>query len=212
MTAGQAVVAAFDVDGTLTTTDCFRRFLRLLGGRGALVRGPLRQPLAMVRAAVVRDRDIVKAAVVDRNYRGRLPDEVDELGRAFAATIERELLRADTVARLRWHQDQGHRTVLVSASLASYLRPLGSALGVDGVLCTDVAVGADGRYTGVIAGRNCRGAEKVARLRGWLDGAGVDVVQVWAYGDSAGDRELLRFADHPTRVTRATLAARPVPR
>ena len=40
------------------------------------------------------------------------------------------------------------------------------------------------------------------------DTLGPDPVEVWAYGDSAGDREMLEMADHPTRVTRRALAGR----
>ena len=39
--------------------------------------------------------------------------------------------------------------------------------------------------------------EKAARLRHWLDGA---PAEVWAYGDSRGDRELLAMADHPVLI------------
>ena len=44
-----------------------------------------------------------------------------------------------------------------------------------------------------------RGPEKVRRLQAWLADA---PVELWAYGDSAGDDELLAIADHPTRITR----------
>lgn len=120
-------------------------------------------------------------------------------------------MRPDTVARLAWHRAEGHRVVLVSASLRSYLTPLGEHLGADAVLCTDVEVGADGRLTGRLAGANCRGPEKVARLRRWLAGAGLerDAVELWAYGDSAGDRELLAAADRPLLVAGVTVPARP---
>ena len=46
-------------------------------------------------------------------------------------------------------------------------------------------------------GGNCRGAEKARRLRAYLHS---DDVELWAYGDSAGDTELLAMADHPVRV------------
>ena len=59
----------------------------------------------------------------------------------------------------------------------------------------------DHRLTGRMAGPNCRGPEKVARLEEWLaarcDG---EPAHVFAYGDSAGDRDLLARADVATRV------------
>jgi phosphatidylglycerophosphatase C len=93
----------------------------------------------------------------------------------------------------------GHEVVVVSASLQLYLGPLGHRLGVDAVLATELAVGADGRLTGALAGANVRGAEKVRRLRNWLGGS---PCELWAYGDSSGDNELLAAADHGWRVSR----------
>ena len=97
----------------------------------------------------------------------------------------------------RWHRAQGHHVVLVSASFGVYLRPLAEALGVDGVVATELTV-EDGRCTGALAGGNCRGIEKVVRLHAYLDEhfGGREAVELWAYGDSPGDLELLADADH----------------
>ena len=115
-------------------------------------------------------------------------------------------LRDDVLARLRWHQARGHATVVVSASLGCYLRPVGRALGLDGVLCSEVAVGTDGRLTGTLLGVNVRRAEKAHRLDAWIaEHRGRVAPAVWAYGDSTGDAELLARADHPVRVGRARL-------
>ena len=87
-----------------------------------------------------------------------------------------------------------------SASLDPYLVPLGPSLGVDGVVCTVLERGADGRLTGSLVGPNCRGAEKARRVEAWLSERRLADVELWAYGDSAGDDELLALADHPLRV------------
>ena len=120
----------------------------------------------------------------------------------------RSWLRPDTLARLRWHQDAAHEVVLVSASFTVYLLPLARQLGVDGVLGTELAVGDDGLLTGALANANCRGAEKVRRLHAWLRERHGDRtnVELWAYGDSPGDRELLADADHAVWVRGPLLA------
>jgi phosphatidylglycerophosphatase C len=95
--------------------------------------------------------------------------------------------------------------VIVSASLGAYLRPLAERLELDGVLAVELVADAGGTLTGEVAGGiNNRGPEKVARLQAWLDGRfgpGTEV-DLWAYGDSSGDSELLAIADHPTWVGR----------
>jgi phosphatidylglycerophosphatase C len=132
-------------------------------------------------------------------------DHVDELGVRYAEHL-RTGLRSDTISRLRWHQREGHRTVIVSASLRPYLDPITAWLGVDHVLCTELQRDPTGHLTGHIDGVNCRGPEKVARVRAWL---GAEPTVRYAYGDSAGDRELLAWATHPLLVKRVTVSEMP---
>jgi phosphatidylglycerophosphatase C len=188
------LVAAFDVDGTLTVRDCVRPFLQQIGGVHGLVVAFARRPLASVWAAVRRDRDRLKEIFVGGVLRGRAVTVVNSMGEAFAAKISGAWLRSDTLARLRWHQQRGHRVVLVSASLAPYLHPLGRFLGVDAVLCAEPRRAGD-VYADGLEGANCRRAEKVRRLDMWLHDVGAADAFVWAYGDSAGDAELLARAD-----------------
>lgn len=196
--SGRPGVAAFDCDGTLARHDTLVPFLRHACGTGRVVAATARCLLQ------VRDRDALKVAAVGRLFRGHDAAELDALGRAYVPTIA-GLLRPEMLDRVRWHRDHGHAVVIVSASLGVYLRPLAEHLGIDGALGVELEVGADGMLTGdVIGERNTRGAEKVARLRRWTDarlGPGVPF-ELWAYGDSAGDEELLALADHATWVGR----------
>jgi phosphatidylglycerophosphatase C len=208
MTDAPIEVAAFDVDGTLTVRDCVRPFLELVGGRRRLVASVVRRPLASLAAGARRDRDAVKEIVVGGVLVGRDVGAVQELGRSFATKVVAEMLRPDTLGRLRWHQQRGHRTVLVSASLRPYLEPLGAELAVDGVLCTDAAT-AHGRYTDRLDGPNCRAGEKAVRLHAWLEANGLTGARLWAYGDSRGDREMLAMADRPVWVEAATVPVVP---
>lgn len=108
-------------------------------------------------------------------------------------------MRPDTVARLRWHVRSGHRVVLVSASYRNYLEPLAERLGVEAVLSTELEI-VDGICTGELAGPNCRAAEKVTRLSDWLASRRIDSPEIYAYGDSSGDRQMLELSDHPVLV------------
>ena len=202
------VIAAFDVDGTLTTRDCVRPFLERAAGRRRVVTSILRRPLATVVALVRRDRDRFKEIIVGGSLRGKLVTDIDTIGEQFAQYVLVNWLRPDTLRRLRWHQQAGHRIVLVSASLAAYLRPLALRLGIDDVLCTESTRAGD-RYGDRLVGLNCRAGEKRRRFEQWLEEQRWVHAEVWAYGDSAGDRELLARADHAVWVNGATISEIP---
>ena len=192
------VVAAFDFDGTLSTRDNVVPFLRAAVGlprlAGALA---VTTPRLVVAAIADRRRDAAKAAVVRRTLAGYDAEELTEVAERFAERVLRRHLRSEAVERARWHRSQGHKLVIVSASFAVYLEPIGAQLGFDAALGTDLEVGADGRLTGELAGPNVRRDEKVRRLDRWL---GDRPAFVWAYGDSKGDTELFERADRPVRV------------
>ena len=114
--------------------------------------------------------------------------------------VHREWIRPEAAAQIAGHRDAGDVIVIVSASFELYVRPLGALLGVDDVLATRLETAAGNGpdlFTGDLDGPNCRGPEKIRRLHAWLDEhhGGRGAVELVAYGDSPGDRELLADAD-----------------
>jgi phosphatidylglycerophosphatase C len=194
-------VAAFDFDGTLVPGDSLRPFLLRLLGTRRLTTALAEAGPAMALAYRRGGRDAAKEALFRRAVTGLDADRVDESGRVFGAELAGKV-RPDMARRVTWHRQGGHWLVLVSASLTAYLEPFAEHLGLDEVVATRLEVGPDGTLTGRLAGPNVRGAEKATRLRRLL---GEDPTEIWAYGDSAGDREMLQMADHPTLVGRGRL-------
>ncbi|MET0910674.1 MAG: HAD-IB family hydrolase [Ilumatobacteraceae bacterium] len=194
-------VAAFDLDGTITDRDCVVPFLRKVAGTWSIVAGLMAQPVHVGGALARRDRDAVKEAAAHAAFRDRRVETVEPMAVEFAADVHRRWIRPEAAEQIAAHRQAGDAIVIVSASFALYVEPLGSLLGVDGVLATRLATD-DGRFTGRLDGPNCRGPEKVQRLHAWLDEhhGGRAAVEVIAYGDSPGDRELLADADVAHRV------------
>ena len=189
-------IAAFDVDGTLTRRDCVVPFIRKVAG----IR-PVAKQLALgarqtIPAVVRRDRDRLKALGASAAFAGRNVAEVQQLADMFAADVFANGLRTDQWSAMSRHAAAGDQIVLVSASFEIYLRPLAGLLGVHDVLAVRLETDGD-TFTGNLVGPNCRGLEKVRRLREWLDEhhGGRANVHVTAYGDSTGDRELLLDSD-----------------
>ena len=198
-------VAAFDVDETLTVRDCVVPFMRSVAGTGRLVKALFSHLSETIKRVLLRDRDFLKAKFVQAVFAGKDVTQVETLGVQFASKIADGWLRSDVSARMRWHQEQGHVVILVSASLGAYLHPLGDLLEVDAVLCTELEE-VDGFLTGKLDGKNCRGKEKASRVQKWCEGAGINANDlVHAYGDSSGDSQLLELFSHPTWVNKVDL-------
>jgi len=202
--AAMDVVAAFDFDGTLSTRDNVVPFLHRVAGTAAAVRGFAVAGLEIAAGGRARwSRNALKAAVLSELVAGRDAADLEDTARVFATDIVRDHLRAEAVERAEWHREQGHRVVMVSASLAVYLRPVAEHLHFDAVLATELEVDDGGRLTGRMIGENVRGPEKVRRLDAWLaDEAAGATPFVWAYGDSSGDKELWARADRAVRLGR----------
>ena len=191
-------VVVFDFDGTLTRRDTLLPFLGAVAGRVNVAR-------ALGPAAwhfVARGRDDAKEQLLTRVLRGRDRAEIAAAGRAYGAHLVARAIVPPVRDRLVWHQREGHRVMIVSASLDVYLSEVARALAIDDLICTELETDAADRLTGRILGANCRGAEKVARLRARL---GDDAKLLWAYGDGSGDEAMLALAANPVRVRRGRL-------
>tara|TARA_B110000483_G_scaffold12597_1_gene14347 strand:- start:2100 stop:2732 length:633 start_codon:yes stop_codon:yes gene_type:complete len=189
-------IAAFDVDGTLTRRDCVVPFIRQVAGTRPMVKQLALGARQSIPAVVRRDRDRLKALGAHAAFAGRDVAEVQQLADVFAADVFATGLRPDQWSAMSRHAAAGDQIVLVSASFEIYLRPLAELLGADDVLAVRLETDGD-IFTGNLVGPNCRGPEKVRRLNEWLDEhhGGRANVHVTAYGDSAGDRELLLDSD-----------------
>jgi phosphatidylglycerophosphatase C len=194
--SARAAVAVFDFDGTITRGDSTTAFLMATVPAGRLVPAvAARSPLLAGFALGLVSRATVKESMVTACLGGAAELEVRRRAAGWAARDLPRLVRPAAMDRMRWHQSRGHRVVLASASLELLVEPWARAAGVGDVLATRLEV-RDGRLTGRLDGPNCYGAEKVVRLRAAL--GDLDRFELYAYGDSRGDREMLAIAQHPS--------------
>ncbi len=201
---GHLVVAAFDFDGTLTRGGSVWKFLTAMCGRDAVVSAGIALFPQLLRAALFGGEaaDTAKEALFVRTLAGRAAPEISARAAVFGVAHYRRRSRTRVRARLDWHRRQGHHVVVVSASPEYYVGAAANELGVEGVVATRLEIDGDGKLTGRFEGGNCRGPQKLARLEQWMaaslgathvgDGA---QPYLWAYGNSAGDLEMLRAAD-----------------
>lgn len=187
-------IAVFDFDGTITTKDTLLEFVRY--ARGTLyfyVGFILFSPLLAAYKLHLYPNWKVKEQMFSYFFRGMPVVQFNVLCERFYKDTGQELLRGDACATIRKHLSQGDSVIIVSASIRDWVLPFGKALGVDAVIGTEVAVSPSGNLTGKFLTRNCYGMEKVERIKRLYPDYGA---YTWiAYGDSAGDRQLLDFAD-----------------
>lgn len=198
------VVAAFDLDGTLTEGGSVASWLKTIAGRKATYRAFVRNAPKLAYAALKGGSaaDSTKEELFTELLRGKSFDEVRTKSEAYAQRHVAKELRTDVKARLDFHIAAGHKVVIVSASPELYVNEIGRLLGVDGVVATKLAVDNSGKMTGRYDGKNCRGAEKFSRVTTWMRGQDLlgsseQMPVLWAYGNSRGDRRLMQAANFP---------------
>ena len=194
------VVAAFDLDGTITEGGSVFHWLRFLTGDLTVFRAalPLTVPLTIGAIRAGHWADDAKQRLFHSLLAGRDLVAVKEVSRQFILEHLAHEGRPLVLNRLRWHVAQGHDVVLVSASPQIYVDVLREEFGIAGGLGTRLAVDSDGRLTGYYEGKNCRGTEKIRRLTTWIAERHYDQAPViYAYGNSRGDRRLLAGATYP---------------
>lgn len=185
------VIAAFDFDGTLTQRDTFVPFLAHLSWVRLLAACLRTAPALTAFALRLRSNEDAKRSLCRAALRGRSRAELAHIARAWVHTIA---LRPALIERLRWHQKQGDRCVLVSASPDIYLEEVARYLGFDDLISTRMAVDSQGLLTGDFDGLNCWGPEKLRRL---IERFGSpEQYELHAYGDSRGDQWLIDAAHH----------------
>ena len=203
MSFDHPVVAAFDLDGTLTEGGSVGRWLRAVGGSGGFYSAGLSLAIPLTVGAILSGpaADSAKESLFRKILTGRPIDELESQSREFALAHLHAELRPHMQRRLQWHKDQGHHIVVVSASPQIYVSVIAHELGAHGAVGTQLAIDPMGRMTGGYLGRNCRGEEKIRRLHEWIDEQKFPVTpEIYAYGNSRGDRRMLAAADHPFDV------------
>ncbi len=182
-------IYAFDFDGTLTTRDSFLEFIRYVCGNWALCKGILRySPLLVLMKLGLYPNWKAKQKVFAYFFKGMPLKDFAQQGRLFA--LDRQhLLRPQGVDMVKQAQAGDAEVLIVSASIDHWVQPFFPEVKVVG---TQVEV-EDGCLTGRFLTKNCYGQEKVNRILALYPHR--NEYELIAFGDSAGDKELLAFAD-----------------
>ncbi len=191
-------IAFFDFDGTITHRDTFITFgCHALGKVHMAKCIALSSPwLAAWKLGAISNSK-AKQKLFGKMFAGTGIQTFRSMGEDFAHTIDNDL-RESTLALIEKHKALGHRVVIVSASIADWIRPWAIAHGIDEVIATEAEISPDGILTGRFSTPNCHGPEKVNRILARYPD--IKHSETYAYGDSSGDDAMLELVNHPYRI------------
>lgn len=187
-------LALFDFDGTLTHGDTFIKFIKFTHTGfafwiGILLLSPI---LVMYKMGLIKNYK-AKKIMFSYYFKGMPYDKFTQLGQTFCATKLPKLLKKEGLEKIKWHQENNHRVILVTASIKEWIAPWCKAINME-LISTEAELTND-KISGRFATPNCYGIEKVNRIKSLLNLN--DYSTIYAYGDTKGDKEMLSIAQFP---------------
>jgi len=124
-------------------------------------------------------------------FKGMSEEKFMQVANEYSLKHIDTILQPKAMEKIAWHKEQGHKIVIVSASIEFWLKPWCCKNDLD-LIATKLEV-KNGIVTGKFLTKNCYGIEKANRVNERY--ALSEYEHIYAYGDSRGDRELLELAD-----------------
>ncbi|ASZ12918.1 HAD-IB family hydrolase [Chitinophaga pendula] len=187
-------IAFFDFDGTITRKDTLFEIIRFQQGTLALYTGlACLSPALLLFKLGLLSSHTAKQLAIRRFFRHTPVDTFQAGCESFCRQRLPELVRPAALTAIWEHLAQGHQVVVVTASAEDWVAPWCRTLGI-GCIGTRLEV-VDRQLSGNLQGANCNQEEKVLRIKEQYQLA--DYQEIYAYGDTEGDRAMLGIATHP---------------
>jgi putative phosphoserine phosphatase/1-acylglycerol-3-phosphate O-acyltransferase len=195
---GPEIGAFFDMDGTLVAgytaaAHTLDRLRRRQFGAGELLR---MTQLAVEYRLGRREFEAVITEVA-RTARGRLAEDVEEMGeRVFRQSVV-DLIYPEMRELVRAHQRRGHMVVLSSSALSMQAEPVARYLGIDHVLCNRFVVDEQGVLTGDIVRPVIWGPTKATSAQRFAAEHQIELRSAYFYADGDEDLALMHLVGNP---------------
>lgn len=201
MGEGQKVAAYFDLDGTLLNASSEKTLTGVLARRR-----PWRIPHATIAWTLGATFGLLtgKAPYDALRNRGHLSlaswQILEQYSEEIATTYLKERVSPGAWERLDWHRKQGHRLVLVTATVAPMAEAMARVLGMDEVY----GCGPENR-AGMLSGSERgwsvpRRKGKVPIVEQDAEKHGHDLSQCYGYGNTHADSWFMRICGHAIAV------------
>ena len=185
-------IAFFDFDGTITNTDSLLKFIRFVVGDGKFLIGlAALSPILISYKLKVIPNYKAKQIMLAWFFKGCGENKFKKVSREYSLNHIDKILREPAMKKINWHKSKGHKVVIVSASIESWLKPWCDKNNLE-LIATRLEI-VDRKISGNFLSKNCHGIEKVNRIKENYNLG--DFEYAYAYGDSRGDKEMLELAD-----------------
>ena len=193
-------LAIFDLDHTLIAGDSDSLWVEFLASRGHLDEGFLSRNADYYRDYLEGSLDMQAFLSFQLEYLSRIPlDELKSLRQEFLEECIRPIVLPRAQSLVRQHQEQGHETLIITATNRFVTEPIAGLFGIRDLIAVDLEI-VEGRLTGRSLGIPSFREGKVKRLREWLRDRRWSPGRTWFYSDSHNDLPLLSEVDHPVAV------------
>jgi phosphatidylglycerophosphatase C len=184
-------IAFFDFDGTITTKDTLLEFIKFSKGKFHFLIGFLLNAhyLIAYKLKLISNHS-AKEKILHFFFANTSAEDFKKYCNTFSKNILPQLIRSKAMEEINHLQKNNTVVVVVSASPENWIEEwanknqiqlIGSRLEIK-----------NGKLTGKLSGKNCHGNEKVSRIRDAFNLSEYNIVA--AYGDSKGDKPMLRLA------------------
>jgi len=185
-------IVFFDFDSTISSKDSLVDFIQFAVGSTCYYTGLLYLlPTLIAYTLKLLPNQIAKERMISLFFKGWPAGKFQALADHYSRTRLDTIVREQARKRINWHQSQGHKVVVVSASMESWLQLWCKSNQLE-LIATQLEI-TNGQLTGRFTSRNCYGAEKVNRIQSRYDLS--TFRHIYAYGDSRGDKPMLSLAD-----------------
>ncbi|MEP6712695.1 MAG: HAD-IB family hydrolase [Ferruginibacter sp.] len=187
-------IAFFDFDGTVTRKDTMLELARFSKGNlsyyiGLCILSPW---LAGMKVGLI-NKVKAKEKLLAYFFGGTSLKSFTDLCISFSEKILPFLVREDAMATIEKFKKEKTSVVIVSASAENWVAPWCIKNNLP-YISTRLMV-SNNEITGKLCGENCNGIEKVIRIKKqFILG---DYTDIYCYGDTEGDKMMLKLANHP---------------
>lgn len=184
-------IAFFDFDGTITKKDTLLEFIKFSKGNlrfliGFLINSPF---LAAYKLKLISNQTAKEKVL--RFFFRKTPLELFQVKcDQFAKEILPGLIRPKALQEIEKLKKNNTTIVVVSASPKNWIQKWTSSIQVQ-LIASKLEIKQE-KLTGNLLGKNCHGREKVRRIMEICSPKDFD--EVFAYGDTKGDKPMLALA------------------